>query len=70
MNECTNTGLISALMLTIVLPMSFESVTDWLEEDYVGSGYAFMDSYIGQQLTETQIQRLGCTCRSLRHSVH
>ena len=46
MNECTNTGLISALMLTIVLPMSFESVSDWLEEDYVSSGYAFMDAAV------------------------
>ncbi|CAK9085669.1 Uncharacterized protein SCF082_LOCUS40570 [Durusdinium trenchii] len=55
-NERTNTGLISALMLTIVLPMSFESFNDWLEEDYVGSGYIFQDSYIGQQLTEAQIQ--------------
>lgn len=36
-NERTNTGLISALMLTIVLPMSFESFNDWLEEDYVAS---------------------------------
>jgi hypothetical protein len=45
-NECTNTGLISALMLTIVLPMSYESVTDWLEEDYVSSGYAFMDAVV------------------------
>lgn len=55
-NECTNTGLISALMLTIVLPMSYESVTDWLEEDYVSSGYAFMDGWIGQQLTSAQIE--------------
>lgn len=55
-NECTNTGLISALMLTIVLPMSFESVSDWLEEDYVSSGYAFMDGWIGQQLTSAQIE--------------
>ena len=52
-NECTNTGLISALMLTIVVPMSFDSVTDWLEEDYTGSGYAFVDGYIGQAIGAT-----------------
>ena len=50
MNECTNTGLISALMLTIVLPMSYESVTDWLEEDYVSSGYAFMDAVLSPHM--------------------
>eukprot|EP00438_Fugacium_kawagutii_P031722 Skav215984 [mRNA] locus=scaffold4378:65161:68471:+ [translate_table: standard] len=55
-NECTNMGLISALLLTIVLPMSYESVTDWLEEDYAGSGFLFGDSYIGSLLTEDQIQ--------------
>ena len=55
-NECTNTGLISALMLTIIVPMSFDSVTDWLEEDFAGSGYAFMDGYIGQQLSASQIE--------------
>ena len=53
-SECANTGLISALMLTILVPLSFEHVSDWLEEDYDGSGYAFMDSFIGQQLSEAQ----------------
>ena len=55
-SECTNTGLISALMLTIVMPMSFDSVADWLEEDYVGSGFAFLDGYIGQQLSASQLE--------------
>ncbi|CAE7551067.1 GAPDH, partial [Symbiodinium sp. KB8] len=31
-NECTNMGLISALMLTMVLPMAYDNVNDWLEE--------------------------------------
>lgn len=53
-NECANTGLISALMLTIIVPLSFENVSDWLEEDYVGSGYAFVDGFIGQRLSEAQ----------------
>ena len=49
-------GLISALMMTIVVPMAFENVDDWLEEDYAGSGFAFQDSWIGQQLSESQLQ--------------
>ena len=53
-NECANTGLISALMLTIIVPLSFENLSDWLEEDYVGSGYAFVDGFIGQRLSEAQ----------------
>ena len=31
-NECTNMGLISALMLTMILPMAYDHVNDWLEE--------------------------------------
>ena len=55
-NECTNMGLISALLLTIVVPICYDSVTDWLEEDYAGSGFLFVDGYIGSLLTETQVQ--------------
>ncbi|CAJ1386670.1 unnamed protein product [Effrenium voratum] len=55
-NECTNMGLISALMLTIVVPMAFDNVTDWLEEDYVGSGFAYLDGWIGQQQGEDSVQ--------------
>jgi len=54
-NECTNMGLISALMLTMILPMAYDHVNDWLEEDYPGSGFIFLDSYIGQQLGEAQV---------------
>jgi len=54
-NECTNIGLVSALMLTIVVPMSYDNLSDWLEEDYIGSGTAFADSYIGTWLNEAQI---------------
>ncbi|CAE7301830.1 unnamed protein product [Symbiodinium microadriaticum] len=55
-NECTNMGLIAALMLTIVLPFSFDNINDWLEEDFPGSGFGFMDGYIGQQLTSSGIE--------------
>jgi len=55
-NECTNVGLIAALMLTIVLPFSFDNINDWLEEDFAGSGFAFMDGYIAQHLTSPDIQ--------------
>jgi len=55
-DECTNIGLIGALMLTIIVPMSYDNLSDWLEEDYVGSGTAFAESYLGKQLTETQIE--------------
>lgn len=55
-NECTNMGLISALLLTIVVPICYDAVTDWLEEDYAGSGFLFADGYIASLLTETQIQ--------------
>ena len=55
-NECTNIGLVSALMLTIIVPMSYDNLSDWLEEDYVGSGTAFAESYIGKQLSESQIE--------------
>ena len=43
-------------MMTIVVPMAFENVDDWLEEDYAGSGFAFQDSWIGQQLSESALQ--------------
>ncbi|CAE7699056.1 unnamed protein product [Symbiodinium sp. CCMP2456] len=55
-NECTNMGLISALMGTIVIPMAFENVDDWLQEDFAGSGFAFQESWIGQQLSESSLQ--------------
>ena len=45
-------------MLTIVVPMTFENVEDWLEEHYSGSGYALQDGYIGQQLTESQLENM------------
>ncbi|CAE7362309.1 unnamed protein product, partial [Symbiodinium microadriaticum] len=54
-NECTNMGLISALMLTMILPMAYDNVNDWLEEDFPGSGFIFLDSYIGQQIGETYV---------------
>ena len=54
-SECANIGLVSALMLTIIVPMSYESLSDWLEEDYVGSGFAFAEGYIGEKLSEAQI---------------
>jgi len=54
-NECTNMGLISALMLTIVVPLVFDNLTDWLEEDFVGSGYAYLDGWIGQQGGENAV---------------
>jgi len=55
-NECTNMGLISALMMTIVVPMAFDNVDDWLQEDFAGSGFAFQESWIGQQLSESALQ--------------
>ena len=54
-SECTNTGLISALLLTVIMPMSYDSITDWLEEEYPGSGFAFVDGFIGQHLSSTQV---------------
>ncbi|CAE6970657.1 hypothetical protein AK812_SmicGene35236 [Symbiodinium microadriaticum] len=57
-NECTNMGLISALMGTIVIPMAFENVDDWLQEDFAGSGFAFQESWIGQQLSESTLQEV------------
>ena len=54
-NECTNLGLISALMLTIVVPMSLDNVNDWLEEDFVGSGFAYLDGWLGQHEGENQV---------------
>ena len=59
MNECTNLGLISALMLTIVVPMSLDNVNDWLEEDFVGSGFAYLDGWLGQHEGENQVRSLG-----------
>ena len=59
MNECTNLGLISALMLTIVVPMSLDNVNDWLEEDFVGSGFAYLfDGWLGQHEGENQVRSL------------
>ena len=49
-------GLISALLMTVVVPMAYDNVDDWLEEDYAGSGFAFQDSWIGQQLSESALQ--------------
>jgi len=60
-SECANIGLVSALMLTIIVPMSYESLSDWLEEDYVGSGFAFAEGYIGEKLSEAPI----CECLAL-----
>lgn len=54
-NECNYIGLVSALFLTIITPMSCDNLSDWLEEDYIGSGTAFADGYIGTWLNETQI---------------
>ena len=54
-NECNYIGLVSALMLSIVVPMSYDNLSDWLEEDYIGSGTDFADSYIGTWLSEAQI---------------
>ena len=45
-------------MLTMVVPMTFENVEDWLEEHYAGSGYALQDGYIGRQLTESQLENM------------
>ena len=36
--------------------MSYDNLSDWLEEDYVGSGITFAESYLGKQLTETQLE--------------
>ena len=36
--------------------MAFDHVTDWLEEDYVGSGFAYLDGWIGQQQGEDSVQ--------------
>ncbi|CAE7598430.1 unnamed protein product [Symbiodinium natans] len=55
--ECTNVGLISALMLTMVVPMTYENVADWLEEDYPGSGHLFVDSYLGQLAGEDAVAK-------------
>ena len=54
-NECANISLVSALLLTIIVQMSYDNLSDWLEEDYIGSGTAFADSYIGTWLNEAQI---------------
>ena len=45
-------------MGTIVIPMAFENVDDWLQEDFAGSGFAFQESWIGQQLSESTLQEV------------
>ena len=59
MNECTNLGLISALMLTIVVPMGLDNVSDWLEEDFAGSGFAYLDGWLGQHEGESKVRTFG-----------
>ena len=37
--------------------MTYDNVTDWLEEDFLGSGYLFLDGYIGQLLGADAVQQ-------------
>ncbi|CAE7348831.1 unnamed protein product [Symbiodinium pilosum] len=48
-------------MLTIVVPMSYENVADWLEEEFQGSGFTFLDGFIGQKLGEETVQHAAAT---------
>jgi len=55
-DENVNLAVISALLLTLVVPMFFESWEDYLSEDFDGSGTLFIEGYIGSRLDENAVK--------------